>query len=272
MDKGGGGGGAAARKALQQGGRFLSDLFKGGPTVPLPLAGQHGLQLHGGDEEDGGDALGSSERAQSHSAALERFLGHVNAAMAASAAAREAAAKRRPAHQKTLSSSSASIVSCSSTSASSDGDAQQAEEQAGQDDDDDDDNEDTTGEEAEAGGVAELRPTFRSVPMGVLQQHADASLAVVDGIAAYVDDRWRLEAKYARERGRLKLQLLQLQLQEGRAANASAIAGGGGSGGRGQYDALDALAEALALFQEVGATQIGATVEEIDQVSLVELV
>jgi hypothetical protein len=188
MEKGG-----AARKALQQGGRFLSDLFKGGgsgggggglPTTSSQQQHHH----HGGleQQDDEGDALGSSQQAQSHTRALERFLTHVNAAMAA---ASTRGAKHQQ-HQPTLSSSSLSLsASIASSSSSSDDD----------DDDKDDRGEGEEEEEEEAAAAAAdqaeqqqlLRPTFRSVPMPVLQQHADASLAVVDRIATYVDERWR---------------------------------------------------------------------------------
>jgi hypothetical protein len=69
----------------------------------------------------------------------------------------------------------------------------------------------------------------------------------------------RLEARYARERGRLTLQLLHQQQPQQPSTKGQQHA-------HAHADALDALAEALALFQEVEATQAAATVEEIDQV------
>lgn len=168
-----------ARKALKSGGRFLSDLFKGSGSG---VGGSSKHHHHGGgglgsaDEDDEEDGHASSTQAQSHAQALERFVTFVHGAMAA---APPANAKPPPSHQPTLSSSSLSMsASINSSAASSD-------------------------DEAEEEGEAEheqqsflLRPTFRSVPVHDLLQHADASLAAVERIAAYVDERWRCVVVY----------------------------------------------------------------------------
>lgn len=161
-----------ARKALKSGGRFLSDLFKGGSQSSSQQQHHH----QGADEDDEEDGLASSTQAQSHAQALERFVTFVHGAMEA---APPANSKPPPSHQPTLSSSSLSMsASIDSSAASSDDEAEEE------------------GEAEHEPHSSLLRPTFRSVPVHDLLRHADASLAAVERIAAYVEERWRCVVVY----------------------------------------------------------------------------
>lgn len=162
--------GAAARKA----GRLLSDLFKGGSGQPRHHGHQGGgLGSSTEEDEDEEDALGSSKQAQSHTRALERFVQYVNAALA------ESKRPPPPVHQPALSSSSLSI-SASMSDGDSGNEAEEGEEEGAH----------IQGEERQQPSFLP-RPTFRSVSIHDLLQHADASLVTVERLATHVDERWR---------------------------------------------------------------------------------
>lgn len=52
-----------------------------------------------------------------------------------------------------------------------------------------------------------LLPTYHSVPFPVVLSQVEVSLASLEKITSYIDERWKLEYKYAKERSRLKLEL-----------------------------------------------------------------
>lgn len=91
-----------------------------------------------------------------------------------------------------------------------------------------------------------LIPTFHQVAFPVVLRLAEASLESLERLVAYVEERWKLEHRFARERMRIRLEFRQAA--------------------RLPDDSLENCLQALALYQDVESTQSYAVVEEMEQV------
>jgi hypothetical protein len=96
-----------------------------------------------------------------------------------------------------------------------------------------------------------LIPTFHQVAFPVVLRLAEASLESLERLVAYVEERWKLEHRFARERMRIRLEFRQAA--------------------RLPDDSLENCLQALALYQDVESTQSYAVVEEMEQVRHISL-
>jgi hypothetical protein len=90
-----------------------------------------------------------------------------------------------------------------------------------------------------------LLPTFHQVPLGAILAQAEVALVSLDRLVNYMEERYKLEVKHARERAKLKLDLRV--------------------GGH-PDDSLENLLQAQALYEDVLSTQTLDMLEEFDKV------
>lgn len=100
-----------------------------------------------------------------------------------------------------------------------------------------------------AADIISPTPTFQSVPFPVVAKHAEASLATLQRITDYVTERYKLEAKYAKDRAKLKMLDVPHPTDTGQDG----------------HDCLEALWQALSLLHDIDTAQVATRLDEMDR-------